>query len=756
MDNINGILLVWETQGDNALLGSLMPQIVQNQNFESLPQNNSPYESPFGEDSLFAEKKGQYYNGPVDFIKVLQYLGAPMPEVVSDPDQSGIDMFILMKELALGSGKIQKKPFNYVEYSQPDNYRQGAWQYQGIDFFGYMSLNMVVGYLQSDEIYLDKGSNSALGRQYALYIPYSSGSRSLQYVKDNAAIRIHNLEIDGLLVILKNLKGILKDGFHERIYSAVATDIQNLLESGKYNPLFLDNLTADVIRFFSTEFINKLFISILVGPLRDKDEILLLKLMRSLYQRNDFNPTGFLQSLLDRRSGGYRPFELLYEKMNDWGGDNNFSQLIIELSIIWRLSNFSDPENAIYKKKGYSPPAPIPYQQKIILGFRYDELDMEFDKDLNIKIEGYHNVELFDLDTWERAMGEPKIELLHHPFQPMTVFQRSDANEELTLGSGAWVPAFYLKAFDDKGAWENFEKSAWLALDVAVAYSGIGNLAKLRYLIKAANVSKKLIYLRTAYNVIQVSASTLSIGLSLVEDNENREWVNKIRSYLFWVEICTLAADLSTTKILASEAAQARIVLDEYRNTVRNSKKLREIDEFGAHLDEVADAERKLINTWDNGKLLSERVLRKRTSTLLQKYKNFKLEVHFVDEASDPKRITDWDARNVLGSFYMGPPPKLYFRKQVTELTWQHEIWHLEDLQKTGSKRFYNMPNWKKEELVWERVWKDKHKWTEEELADSYRYYKETALREAGTYDPVKEMEELLNKPYYKYSRYKK
>jgi hypothetical protein len=168
----------------------------------------------------------------------------------------------------------------------------------------------------------------------------------------------------------------------------------------------------------------------------------------------------------------------------------------------------------------------------------------------------------------------------------------------------------------------------------------------------------------------------------------------------------------------------------------------------------ISDVERRMVNDWDGGKLIPERLLKKRIKNIVKQYKNFKLEVHFVDEVTNPTKLADWNRRKVLGSFKPGVPPKLYFRKNVTELTWQHEIWHLEDLKKWGSKKFKETPLWKHEESVWEKVWANKNKWTENELADSYHYYKEVADKAVAKWNINKEMEALLEKPYYKYKRY--
>ncbi|XRE43156.1 hypothetical protein ACIVBQ_001360 [Tenacibaculum discolor] len=231
-----------------------------------------------------------------------------------------------------------------------------------------------------------------------------------------------------------------------------------------------------------------------------------------------------------------------------------------------------------------------------------------------------------------------------------------------------------------------------------------------------------------------------------------------IRWFFF---INSLAGEASVfLKDKLSKTAKELVENPKFTKSLDDLVKKGELDEVGKtklldEVYEVAEVERKLINEWDNGRLLSKRVLKKRVRGLLQEYKNFNLQINFVDETTDAARIKDWNARNVLGSFRQGPPPKLFFRKQITELTWQHEIWHLEDLKKMGSKKFYDTPNWKKEELVWERVWKTKGKWTEEELLDSYVYYKKSCRNQMIEAIKIGELEELLKKQHY-INRYKR
>jgi hypothetical protein len=709
-------------------------------NFEEI-SNEYAMRSPFGENSIFAKPKpGDFYEDYVKFIEVLYKIGAAMPE--KDQVSSGGTN---LEEVVVQS-KTDESIFDYKKYTIENQSSQNYWNYWDNNFTGQAILNKKIAYLDQEKVFLIEQGSYA---QFSLYIPYKNDSNvslnnfSSDYLENQSAVKINFLDFDGLFNILNNLYRSKRKQYVEKIYKEIAKKYDSFASQSN-GLFFINDAPLELLQYFSNETLKTIFFRLLNDILNDDKEIVVLKLLAVFSMKKDFNADVFLTSLLTEKVNGTTALQALYSKMNDWGGENNFSKTIIELTKIWLLSSYCDPNNKAYS--GYEPTTPLAYQQKIILGFRSDNFIFEFDNNNDVLIS----------DSPISGIPVPGLTRYtkYHPFQPIITIDVEEAeNEDLKLENNVAVPAFYLKAFDDKGAWENFEKTVWLVFDVLSLVSGIGNLAKLRYFIETEKLA--VVVLKTVFGVIQVASPVLSIGLTLVENSKNRELVNKMRQYLFWVEICTLSADVLSSKILSKKAKEAQEALNVYRETIKNEEILDELDEFAEHLDEVIESERKLINEWDNGKILSERTLRKRIKNLIQEYKNFKLEVSFLDDIKDADRIADWNARNVLGSFAMGPPPKLYFRKQVTELTWQHEIWHLEDLKKMGSKLFYNTPNWKKEELVWERIWKTKGRWTEEELVDSYYYYKETMRKEVGSANKVKELEDLLEKPFYK-RRYNK
>lgn len=537
-------------------------------------------ESPFKANSMFAIQKGEYFSGETDILSILRRIGAIIPEYDEDVENKGIEL----EEVIIQVKPVSPRVFNYLEYSNENSNFINYWTHEKIDYSGQAILNKKIAYLDAEKIFLSINGSGIT--RYSLFIPYSNDSNVSVNNSNNAAIIVKDLEIDGLTKILSFLENSNRGEYLDKIYKYTAEEIERNYLSSPALLTILDNLTVAFLKHFKSKSLDIIFFGLLRMSLGEKNEAILLKTLQAIYSKPEFNPDVFLNKLITEKINSKTPFQILYDNMNDWGGENNFSKLIIELAKIWLLSSYSDRENKIYKN--YEPIQDLVYDQKIILGFRDSDLVFEFKGNNEILIAN-------------NTFFENPIKQHYHIFQPIKPINLSEKqNEDLSLAEGVPIPAFYLKAFDDKGVWENFEKAVWLILDVVSTFTGIGNLIKIRHLINAGKVSK-LIYLRLAYGIIQVTAGTLSIGLSLIENSKNKDLIYKIRMYLFWVEICTLGADLLSTRILTKQASEARDALAEYRKTVTNNKKLKEIDEFEKHLDEIIElggASKKVFSIW--------------------------------------------------------------------------------------------------------------------------------------------------------------
>lgn len=553
----------------------------QNSSFQSISKNNSFEErsngysekSPFGDGSVFYNTlKGDFYDGYVDFIKVLLRIGAIIPDSYEDIESRGIRL----DEVEIVT-QVPIKAFNYLEFIDADLRTVNYWEHRENTFLGQAFLNKKIAFLDTEKIFL--GTNGSGISRYSLYIPYANDSNvslnnpNIDYLEQNAAIKLKYLGIDALITIFSFLNESKRFLYLERIYNSIAKEIERTILSDPFALSTISEFPLELLKYFKIKTLETIIFYILRDVVNDDKEAVLLKLFKAFYVNEVFNPDTFLTKLLTEKIDGQIALIKLYDKMNDWGGENNFSKMIFELTKIWMLSSYSDKDNKIYKN--YPPTPNLVYNQKIIAGFRNDDLDFEFKENGDIRIlESEFGFNIPGLTSYTH----------HHPFQPVALVELGEKTiEDLVLAEGVPIPAFYLKAFDDKAAWENFEKGLWLIVDIASTFTGIGNLTKLRYLVKAS----KLMKLKTVFGVIQVASSVTSIGLALIENSNNRELVNKIRSYLFWAEICTLGADELATRILTKQAVEARTVLAEYRTMAKNKKQLGEIDEFGGHLDEI-------------------------------------------------------------------------------------------------------------------------------------------------------------------------
>lgn len=554
--------------------------------------------SPFGDESLFTSPKPtQFYEGNTRFIEILWFIGAPMIENNEEIDNE----INFLKEVVLSPNSNSQPPFfDYKKYTTTSGGNDNSWSFRDNDFSGKAILNKILGYIDKEKVFLfTNGSGYA---RYSLYVPYSNDSRvslnnvDKKYLQNNAAIIINQLDTDGLLIILNNLYASKRNSYVEVIYKVLAKEVEaDILDNP--NALYIINdFPIALLKYFKYKTLEAILFRMLKDYLNDDKEVVLLKLFRVFYVKPDFDAQHFLNVLLTEKINGQTAFQVLYDNMNDWGGENNFSKIIIELAKLWTLSDYYKPNLNIYKK--YEPCIDLVYDQEIILGFRVDEYSFDFDSGNHIIMTKKPNP---DTGSWLANMVYGEVmeeEHIYHPFQPVTISSLKETEaEDLKLVENVSIPAFYLKAFDDKGVWENFEKGVWLAADVIGFLTGIGNLAKLRYLIKTEKIA--VIVLKTTFAVIEVASSTVSIGLALVENSKNKDVVNKIREYLFWAEICTLSADVLSSRILAKKASEASEVLTDYRKTVKNNKHLQEIDEFTEHLDEVAGGQsKKLFSIW--------------------------------------------------------------------------------------------------------------------------------------------------------------
>lgn len=90
---------------------------------------------------------------------------------------------------------------------------------------------------------------------------------------------------------------------------------------------------------------------------------------------------------------------------------------------------------------------------------------------------------------------------------------------------------------------------------------------------------------------------------------------------------------------------------------------------------------------------------------------------------------------------------QLHLRPECPKITWFHENWHFEDFLEQGWKKYteiHKTKPWLHEESVWNKIYKNKTKWREEELIESYLYYKDYCLDRGASPIINSELENLI------------
>ncbi|MBV7269109.1 hypothetical protein [Winogradskyella luteola] len=711
-------------------------QEIDEPTFEDISFNNDieeisnevALESPLGNQSFFAKPpKSELWYGYVDFFKAIESFGVGSLKVLDTGEG------ILLEEVIV-KGRIKKRKFNYKNLVDSNKGFQSHWEFNETAYSGRAIVNKKEDYLDDDKVFFSyeglKGK-PFYGSTFSIYKPYDGDSNTgsinrpnVSYLKKNAAIQIQGLGFGGFLILLQGMEGRVNEDYLNGAYKLVAKLIEKFSKSNTrpsdYLPM-LASLNEKILQYISKETLLNLWLEFIkIENLTNFYEKILLNLLMGISNKPNFNADAFLTYLLTSKVDGETLFLRLYNKMNDWGGPNNFSGLIVRLTLIWMDSSFTNTNSQAFKN--FDRPVNLAYKQKKILGFRFDDYNFDFNKKGHIEVEIEPGIKIPNNFIGSIFINEIlEKQEIYHPFFPITLTELDETeNEDIKLETEIPLPAFYLKAFDDKGVWENFEKSIWLAVDIITVATGVGNLLKLRHLL---NLKTAYTYLKLAYGVMEVTSGIIAIALNFVDKCEDKEFCNKLRQYLFWFEICTLSADALTTRILRKQARQANDALKAFRKKAKSTKRQKQLDELETHLVNIAENEdelfRKIEDIFDSsgGKLLTKKELNLLKDFLWQKYK---VRVRLIDVDHKLKnKLKDWDNRNVVGSFRKGPPPELFLRSNnASELTVFHEMVHL----KYWNDKRPNIHFAQEEVIVFNEIWKTKNRWANKEILDSYNY----------------------------------
>ena len=144
--------------------------------------------------------------------------------------------------------------------------------------------------------------------------------------------------------------------------------------------------------------------------------------------------------------------------------------------------------------------------------------------------------------------------------------------------------------------------------------------------------------------------------LNFVNDCSEGTFCQKLRNYLFWLDLATFGVDAVTERMLRQSAREA---LEESKNAKASKEITDELKRMagsgGQELDEFAEEWKELFRKIDpkydrqGGRLLTERELNALKKHLQGKYG---VRLRFVDkDYALTGKFRDWEKRNVFGSF---------------------------------------------------------------------------------------------------------
>ncbi|MEP0263116.1 hypothetical protein [Dokdonia sp.] len=307
-----------------------------------------------------------------------------------------------------------------------------------------------------------------------------------------------------------------------------------------------------------------------------------------------------LNMLIRRKVKGITLFERMYEKMNDTGfGENNFTKLMQFLYKLWLRSSWA--KQSRHANDDTTGPESIAYTNTRVLGFNNNEYNFEFER----LEEDINNLLAVKATRKQRVGGSIKdgvggfhvTSTSYHPFQPLRMSEIPEEGKKGFVIENTLIPAFYLKAFDDKGAWENFEKGVWLAVDILTIATGVGNILKFRRLlnlaVKGGKAISKLAIIKIGISAIEITSGTLSAMLNLTDGcapakaGEDKSLCQHMHEYLFILDLLSLSGDVVINRLLKKKARETVGVVEAAAGKAKNAKEVEELDQVIDHLNDI-------------------------------------------------------------------------------------------------------------------------------------------------------------------------
>ncbi len=217
-------------------------------------------------------------------------------------------------------------------------------------------------------------------------------------------------------------------------------------------------------------------------------------------------------------------------------------------------------EKIVYQRTDAAPIC-LNYESHTGLGFYIDNFKFHYHE------RGIQAFEEYVIDGAEIEDEDLRYYILRGTYELFQPIQLIDVMEEtiipMPLSSGedidiagkninSLIPVFLLKYIDDKGDASDLLNAIGLVTDIASTVSGVGNLLKLRHLKHLSKLDKCA---RAIFGTIELTSSVSNVIMEYVL-NCNSTFCNKLRTFLFCLEVSTLSFDSAHSLNRARRAAK--------------------------------------------------------------------------------------------------------------------------------------------------------------------------------------------------------
>jgi len=305
------------------------------------------------------------------------------------------------------------------------------------------------------------------------------------------------------------------------------------LNKSNYDPDKIDVLFETIPNFVISELSEDTLVKSLVSLSKSNlshffieatdEEEAVLNIIRTLGSRN---PDLLLDTLINPAytSNGVTLFETLFRNMDNVGGKDNFNIFITLLYNFWKSSKYSKQETQYQ----------LPYVAEKTIGFYTDNIRTSIVKDQIL------------LQSNNKAYLDKSLYFSF--YDKIDIIDVQGKKVALPLPT-ARIPMFYLHALREVGKGTNAETVIGLSLDGITLVTGIGNLAKLRHLSHLGKAT------RIAIGSIEIGTGVTNMILTM--SSCDSDFCERLRMYLFWLEIGTLSVDDFTQAMIRKSAKEA-------------------------------------------------------------------------------------------------------------------------------------------------------------------------------------------------------